>query len=35
MADPKTRLNQMVTKLKEQGYHITSQRFAVLKILRQ
>ncbi len=33
MADPKIRLNQMVTKLREQDYRITPQRFAVLKIL--
>jgi Fur family peroxide stress response transcriptional regulator len=33
MADPKIRLNQMATKLRERGYRITPQRLAVLKIL--
>jgi Fur family peroxide stress response transcriptional regulator len=33
MADPQIRLDQMVVKLKEQGYRLTPQRLAVLKIL--
>ena len=33
MADPKTRLHQMVTKLKENKCRITPQRLAILKIL--
>jgi Fur family peroxide stress response transcriptional regulator len=33
MADPETRLEEMITKLREGGYRITPQRLAVLKIL--
>ena len=33
MADPKTRLDTMVQKLRAQEYRITPQRLAVLKIL--
>jgi len=33
MADPQKRLDQMVTKLRENNYRITPQRLAVLKIL--
>ncbi len=33
MADPQLRLEQMLTKLREQKFRITPQRLAVLKIL--
>ena len=33
MADPQIRLDQMLTKLREQKFRITPQRLAVLKIL--
>jgi Fur family peroxide stress response transcriptional regulator len=33
LADPKLRLDQMLTKLKEQKFRITPQRLAILKIL--
>ncbi|MCP4578893.1 MAG: transcriptional repressor [Deltaproteobacteria bacterium] len=33
MADPQLRLDQMLTKLREQKFRITPQRLAVLKIL--
>lgn len=33
MADPQTRLNQMIKVLKEKGHRLTPQRLAVLKIL--
>jgi Fur family peroxide stress response transcriptional regulator len=35
MIDPKIRLNEMITKLKEGDYRITPQRLAVLKILAE
>ena len=33
MADPQLRLDQMLTKLREQKFRITPQRLAILKIL--
>ena len=33
MAAPKTRLDQMITKLREREFRITPQRLAILKIL--
>ena len=33
MADQKTRLDQMISKLREREYRITPQRLAILKIL--
>ena len=33
MVEPQTRLDEMVTSLKEQGHRLTPQRMAVLKIL--
>ena len=33
MAAPRTRLDQMITKLKESDYRITPQRLTILKIL--
>ena len=33
MADPQARLDELITKLKEQGYRLTPQRMAVLRIL--
>lgn len=33
LADPKLRLDQMLTKLREQKFRITPQRLAILKIL--
>lgn len=35
MPDPKSRLNQMIYKLKENQHRITPQRMAVLKILAE
>ncbi len=35
MADPKERFNTMLAKLKAQGFRITPQRIAVLKILAE
>jgi Fur family peroxide stress response transcriptional regulator len=33
MVEPQTRLDEMITSLKEQGHRLTPQRMAVLKIL--
>jgi len=33
MADPQARLDELITKLKEQGYRLTPQRMAVLRVL--
>jgi Fur family peroxide stress response transcriptional regulator len=33
MADPQARLDELTTKLKEQGYRLTPQRMAVLRVL--
>lgn len=33
MVDPQTRLEEVITKLREQGYRLTPQRMAVLRVL--